>query len=75
MAEYFTRKDVLKLLKEEIEYTGSEAGFARLVGVSRSFLNRVMSGEKPPTGKVLKFLGFKKAVVYIDQSGQGGAKP
>jgi transcriptional regulator with XRE-family HTH domain len=64
LAEYFNRKEVMARLHEEIEYTGSEAKLARLIGVSRSYLNRIVHGEKPPQGKVLKFLGFKTTELY-----------
>lgn len=67
MPELFTEAEVRAKLKEEIAYTGSEAAFARMIGVSRSHMNRIVRGEKPVYGRVLKWLGFKAITMYKDR--------
>lgn len=64
MAEYFSLRDVVDDLRQAVNHYRSEAELARAIGVSRSFLNRVMRGEKKPTGKILKWLGYREAHVY-----------
>lgn len=65
MSEFLTHREVLVKLAEKIALCPSEAALARMIGVSRSYFNRVVRGEKPPQGKVLRFLGLKEAVVYV----------
>jgi len=66
MPEYFTRDDVLLQLREEVGYSGSQSKLARVIGVSRQMLSRVMRGQKPPTGKILEFCSLQRAEVYVD---------
>ena len=61
---HFTRKEVLAELRQRCKLFRSEAEMARAIGVSRSYLNRIMRGEKPPEGKVLKWLRYKRVEVY-----------
>lgn len=65
MAEYFTAKEVVEHLRQEAGSYRSEAELARAIGVSRSHLNRIMRGEKKPYGRVLHWLGYKPAQVYV----------
>ena len=40
------------------------AGFARRIGVSRSYVQAVASGKRPPSDKILKELKLKRLVSY-----------
>ena len=70
---YMTQKEVRAMLAEKIALCPSEAAMARMIGVSRSYFNRVVRGEKPPQGKVLRFLGLKESVVYVASVDRTGA--
>lgn len=66
MSELFSQQDVRKALREALGDFRSEAEMARAIGVSRAHLNRVVRGEKPPDGKIAKWLGFKRIIAYVD---------
>ena len=63
--EHFTQQDVVEHLKQERGSYRSERQLARAIGVSPSHLNRIMRGEKPPYGRVLKWLGYKAITSYV----------
>lgn len=42
----------------------TQASLADHIGVSRSFLNEVIRGSRPPTGKILDFLNLERHVIY-----------
>lgn len=42
----------------------TQMSLAAAIGVSASFLSDVMHGRREPTGKVLKYLGLERVVVY-----------
>lgn len=51
----------LEILKRQY---GSYAAIARKLKVSDEFVRSIANGRLPPTGKVLKFLGYEKVVRY-----------
>lgn len=58
-----TEEDVRQKLENWMgDKTLKEAG--NMIGVSAPFICQVLSGQKPPTGKVLDFLGLKKTICY-----------
>lgn len=42
----------------------TQASLADQIGVSGSFLNEVIRGSRPPTGKILDFLNLERHVIY-----------
>lgn len=42
----------------------TQASLADQIGVSRSFLNEVIRGHRPPTGKILDFFNLERHVIY-----------
>lgn len=63
-AEIVGEQFMHELLRGTISTFRSEAEMARAVGVSRSHFNRVVRGEKPIQGKVLKWLGYREVRGY-----------
>lgn len=59
-----TNQAVVKMLSVHAERLQSQAELARLVGCSRAFINDILKGKREPSGKVLKFLGVERRVLY-----------
>lgn len=64
MAKHLTQDEVLAHLHGIIR-TRTQASLADEIGISRSFLNEVIKGTRPPTGKILDHLGLRAQTVYI----------
>ena len=62
--KYFSVKDVVNDLRQVACSYHSNAELARAIGVTRSHFSRVIRGEKNPDGKILKWLGYRKAVLF-----------
>ena len=58
--------EVYSLLRDAARDYDSYAEFARVVGVSRSHMTRLLKEEAKPGPKVLEFLELKSIVVYVD---------
>ena len=56
----FEDGDVVRLLKAAVEREGSQNGFAKRHGVERSFLNRILKGERPVSPTIAKALGLRR---------------
>jgi len=64
MAKHLTQDEVLAHLHSIIQ-TRTQASLAAEIGVSRSFLNEVIKGTRPPTGKILEHLGLQSETIYV----------
>lgn len=64
MAKHLTQDEVVARLHNIIR-TRTQASLADEIGISRSFLNEVIKGTRPPTGKILDHLGLRAQTVYI----------
>ena len=64
MSDFLTEQEVVAKMREIIK-TRTQASLAAEIGVSRSFLNEVIKGTRPPTGKILDHLGLRAQTVYI----------
>jgi hypothetical protein len=49
-------KDVVRLLRWEVERAGSQSAWARRERIDRTLLNRVLCGQRPPTEKIVRAL-------------------
>jgi transcriptional regulator with XRE-family HTH domain len=61
----FTQDQVVARLRAIVKTRGTQSRLADEIGVSRSFLNEVVKGTRPPTGKILDFLGIQSQTIYI----------
>ena len=66
-----TEKQILELLKQkglEVKRTDREGNGAKelseLTGLSVSFVNQVLRGERKPSNPLLKVIGYEKTTVY-----------
>jgi len=64
MSDHITQGQVLARLRAIVK-TRTQSSLADEIGVSRSFLNEVVRGTRPPTGKILDHLGLRAQTVYI----------
>ena len=53
-------KDVLRLLREDVDKAGGQSAWARQTGVDRVHLNKVLRGKRPLTRTILQALKLKK---------------
>ena len=64
MSEHLTQDEVLARLRSIVK-TRTQSSLADEIRVSRSFLNEVIKGTRPPTGKILDYLGLRAQIIYI----------
>lgn len=57
--------DMLLVLRGEVERYQSDSAAASALGVSRSHLSRVLSGQKPITDRLAEALGYKKDPMFV----------
>jgi DNA-binding transcriptional regulator YdaS (Cro superfamily) len=55
--------DVLTLLRRDIERAGSQSEWSRQTGVSRTYINCVLKGRKPPGPSICRALGLERAIL------------
>jgi DNA-binding phage protein len=56
-------KDVIELLRSEVERAGGQSAFAKKAGVDRARVNRVLRGRLAPTQKIIEALNLR--IVYL----------
>ena len=59
-----TLSDVLALLAGECEKAGSKAAWAKLHGLSASYVGDVLKARREPGGGILNALGLERVVSY-----------
>ena len=57
---FFDDRDVIHLLKLEIEREGNQGAFARHHGLDRSYVNHIVNGKRPISDAILKAVGLRK---------------
>lgn len=65
MKKHLSQDDVVMILKRETDKAGSQKAYAAAIGVSAQYLSEVLAGTRAPGEKILKALGLRKIVVYI----------
>jgi hypothetical protein len=49
-------KDVIRLLRSEVDRAGGQSSWARQERIDRTLLNRVLSGRRPPSEQIIRAL-------------------
>ena len=57
-------KEVIALLRSEVDRAGGQSSWARQERIDRTLLNRVLSGHRPPTDQIIRALGFAPSFRY-----------
>jgi DNA-binding phage protein len=60
-------KDVVRLLRSEVERAGGQSAWARREGIDRTLLNRVLNGQEPPTREIIRALKLCNAYTFRDE--------
>jgi hypothetical protein len=58
------QKDVVRLLRSEVNRAGSQKEWAKENGVTPSSISMVLSGVRPPTKKIISALKLRRVVVF-----------
>lgn len=61
-------EDILQLLRAEVLRTGSKTAFAKLAGVDRTTVHKVLRGQLPPSPKIVHALGLCMVVFAQNRS-------
>ena len=67
MTKTYTNEEVIQKLREAAGWKGA-GKLAHRMGVSDSFLSRVMHGKRKPTAKVLSAIGLTVAIVDAQEN-------
>ncbi len=64
MDRLFSADDVIETLRHRIEKAGSLKEFADAHGLSTETIRLILTKRRPPSGKTLAVIGFRKAELY-----------
>jgi DNA-binding phage protein len=56
------QKDIVQLLRFEVERAGSQTAGAKKHGLDRTYVNRILRSVKPPAEGVIRALGLRIVV-------------
>jgi DNA-binding phage protein len=56
-------KDIVRLLRIEVEKAGGQTVWAKRNGINRSITNKVLRGDRAPTRSIIRALGLRIIVV------------
>lgn len=62
--DYLDENDVRSILADRVATAGSQAAYARQIGVSDEYVRRMLNGTRAPGPKVLGALGLREVVRY-----------
>jgi len=62
-----TIRDVLDILRRQVEAAGSQQAFAERAGVSQAYVGDILRGQRTPGAKILHALGLEKVVAYREK--------
>ncbi len=63
-ARWLDDKDVIRLLKAEVERTGGKSGFARLTGLNRNNINQIIGGKRPISKRLMRMLKLRRVYIH-----------
>ena len=63
--KFLELKDVICLLRSEVERAGGQAAWAKKTGVNRTVINRVLNDRQPPSKKIISAL--KLRMVFVSE--------
>jgi hypothetical protein len=64
MRALLDQKDVVRLLRLEVNRAGSQKKWAKKIGVTQSLISMVLSGDRPPNNKIISALKLRRVVAY-----------
>jgi len=67
MSKIHTEAQVRDMLRAKLA-NRTQASLADEIGVSSNYFNEIVRALRPPSSEVLRYLGLRKHVVYVDWS-------
>ncbi len=67
MSKIHTEAQVRDMLRAKLA-NRTQSSLADEIGLSRSYFNEIVRRLRPPSSEVLRYLGLRKHVVYVDWS-------
>jgi DNA-binding phage protein len=58
------QNEVVQLLRAEVKRMGGQAEWARKNGVARSMISMVLTGDRPPSKKIISALNLRVVIVF-----------
>ena len=68
-------KDVIHVLRLAVQRAGGQSSWARRERIDRTLLNRVLSGQKPPTKEIIRALKLCNVYALDDDARTVSAGP
>ncbi len=65
MSKIHTEAQVRDMLRAKLA-NRTQSSLADEIGLSRSYFNEIVRALRPPSSEVLRYLGLRKHVVYVD---------
>lgn len=65
MSKIHTEAQVREMLREKLA-NRTQSSLADEIGLSRSYFNEIVRRLRPPSSEVLRYLGLRRHVVYVD---------
>lgn len=67
-----TQDKILELIKTEVERAGSQVALAVSIGITPAYLSDILNGNRNPSTKLLRHLGYKRVMMYRKRSAEAG---
>ena len=64
MRALLDQRDVVRLLRLEVNRAGSQKKWAKKNGVTQSLISMVLSGDRPPNEKIVSALKLRRVVQF-----------
>ena len=61
--DWLDDKDVIQMLRAEVERAGSQRAFAIKLGLNRNNVNRMLNGKMPLTKSVIRTLNLRRVFI------------
>jgi transcriptional regulator with XRE-family HTH domain len=61
---------VIKRLREKVKELGTQDALAGAIGVTPMYISLVIRGKRPPSQKILDYLGLERSVAVIYEKKQ-----
>jgi DNA-binding phage protein len=63
MRLFLELKDVVRLLRSEVERAGGQTAWAKKTGINRTVINKVLNDLEPPTKSIVRALRLRMVFV------------
>ena len=68
--DWLDDKDVIQMLRAEVERAGGQSAYARQVGLNRNNINQILVGKMPVTKGVTRALKLRRVFIRSPEEGR-----